>query len=103
MPLIQVTMIEGRTADQKRALLEALTQAVQDTIGASLDSIRVWITDVPSEQFMSAGALAADNRPAEPPPPSASPLGEAHLETPGTPPGPSGDPVMASGEPSPLP
>ena len=62
MPLIQVTMIEGRTAEQKRALLSALTQAVQDTIDAPLDSIRAWVTEVPKEQFMTAGTLAADRR-----------------------------------------
>jgi len=62
MPLIQITMIEGRTDEQKRALLAAITQAVHETIGAPLDSIRAWVTDVPSEQFMSAGTLAADRR-----------------------------------------
>jgi len=60
MPLIHVTMIEGRTATQKRALLAAITQAVHETIEAPMDSIRVWVTDVPSDQFMSAGTLAAD-------------------------------------------
>ena len=68
MPLIQVTMIEGRTAEQKRALLGAITQAVHETIGAPLDSIRAWVTDVPAEQFMSAGTLAVDRRTAAPSP-----------------------------------
>lgn len=69
MPLIQVTMIEGRTAEQKRALLAAITSAVHETIGAPLDSIRVWVSDVPAEQFMSAGTMASDRRAAAPPPP----------------------------------
>lgn len=60
MPLIQVTMVEGRTAEQKRALLAAITQAVHETVGAPLDSIRAWVTDVPGQQFMSAGLLASD-------------------------------------------
>lgn len=96
MPLIQVTMIEGRTAEQKRQLLEALTRAVSETIGAPLDSIRAWITDVPPEQFMSAGALASDRAGAAPaaslpPPPDASP---------GAPPAPPVDPILAPGGPS---
>jgi 4-oxalocrotonate tautomerase family enzyme len=33
MPLIEVHLLEGRTAEQKKALLTALTKAVQDTIG----------------------------------------------------------------------
>ena len=49
MPLIQVTMIEGRTAEQKRALLDAITEAVHQAIGAPLESIRAWVTDVPAE------------------------------------------------------
>jgi len=62
MPLIQVTMIEGRTALQKRALLAAITQAVHETLGAPMESIKVWVTDVPSDQFMSAGTLASDRQ-----------------------------------------
>lgn len=72
MPLIQVTMIEGRTPEQKRALLTAITQAVHESIGAPLDSIRAWVVDVPSDQFMSAGTLAADRRAGGPPPTGSS-------------------------------
>jgi len=60
MPLIQVTMIEGRTPQQKRAMLAAITQAVNETIGAPLESIKAWVTDVPADQFMAAGTLASE-------------------------------------------
>ena len=40
MPLVQINMADGRTPEQKRALLDAVTKAVQDSIGAPLDSIR---------------------------------------------------------------
>lgn len=73
MPLIQVTMIEGRTADQKRALLTAITRAVHESIDVPIESIRAWVTDVPSEQFMSAGTLAADRRAETSAPPSGTP------------------------------
>ena len=100
MPLIQVTMIEGRTAEQKRALLEAITNAVHETIDAPLDSIRVWVVDVPSRQFMSAGELAADRRAAAAMPPAAtSPLSEPPTEAPGTPTPPPVDPIAAPGDP----
>ena len=100
MPLIQVTMIEGRTAEQKRELLAAITRAVSETIGAPLDSIRAWITDVPSEQFMSAGTLASD-RAAAPSPTSIPPL--AADTAPGSPPPPPVDAILAPGGPSQLP
>jgi 4-oxalocrotonate tautomerase len=103
MPLIHVTMLEGRTAEQKRALLEAITRATQDTLGVPLDLIRVWVTDVPSDQFMTAGVMKSDSRPAAPPPPPADPVGEAPAEAPGTPPGPPIDPIAAGGGPGVLP
>jgi 4-oxalocrotonate tautomerase len=54
--------LEGRTPEQKRALLEAITHAVQDSIGASLESIRVWINEFSREEYMAAGVLAADKQ-----------------------------------------
>lgn len=60
MPLIQVNMLEGRTAEQKAALLRAITDAVHDSIGAPIPSIRVWIHEFPPEQFISGGELATE-------------------------------------------
>ena len=40
MPLINVNMAKGRTDDQKRAFMAAVTQAAQDTLGAPLAAIR---------------------------------------------------------------
>lgn len=34
MSIVQVNMIEGRTDEQKEALIEAVAQAVMDTLGA---------------------------------------------------------------------
>jgi 4-oxalocrotonate tautomerase len=60
VPLIQVNMLEGRTPEQKRALLSSITEAVHSSIGAPVESIRVWIHEFPSTDFMIAGVLAAD-------------------------------------------
>ena len=62
MPLINVNMAKGRTDDQKRALMAAITQAAQDTLGAPLASIRVWITEFETTEFMAAGETMADRR-----------------------------------------
>ena len=63
---------------------------MHESIDAPLDSIRAWVTDVPREQFMSAGTLAADRR-----------RGEA-AAAPGAPPGPPVDPIMGvAGDPLP--
>jgi 4-oxalocrotonate tautomerase len=58
MPLIEVHMIEGRSEEQKKALMEAITRAVHESIGAPLPSIRVWIQEFSSKDFMVAGELA---------------------------------------------
>lgn len=61
MPLIQVNMLEGRTAEQKAELLRAITRAVHDSIGAPVESIRVWIHEFPATDFISAGELASES------------------------------------------
>ncbi len=62
MPLVQVSMADRRTPQQKRALLDGITKVVQDALGASLDSIRVWIVEFPATDYMAGGELLADKR-----------------------------------------
>lgn len=47
MPLVQVTLAEGRTPEQLRSLQSAVTHAVVDAIGAPLQSVRVVLYEVP--------------------------------------------------------
>jgi len=60
MPLIQIHMLEGRDDVRKKALLEAVTAAVQQSIGAPLETIRVWIHEFSPSEYMAAGVLAAE-------------------------------------------
>jgi len=57
MPLIEVNILKGRTDDQKKALLKAITKAVQESIDAPLSTIRVWINEMESKHYMVAGQL----------------------------------------------
>ena len=41
MPLAEITMIEGRTEDQKRAVIEKVTQALVEAVGAPIQTVRV--------------------------------------------------------------
>lgn len=59
MPYIHVTLASGRTPDAKRKLMASITEAVHETIDAPLESIRVWITEVPPEE-MSTGGIPLD-------------------------------------------
>ncbi len=62
MPLIEIHLLEGRTDEQKQALLTAVTAAVHDSIGAPLESIRVWVQEFSPREYMIAGVLAADRK-----------------------------------------
>jgi 4-oxalocrotonate tautomerase len=71
MPTIRVELFEGRTADQKRALAKALTEAAVRTLGGSADSVDVIFYDVRREDWATAGVLWSDRTP--PPPAPGSP------------------------------
>lgn len=60
MPFAQIYMLEGRTEDQKRAVIEKVTQALVDALGAPVATVRVWIHDMPKENWGIAGQSAKD-------------------------------------------
>lgn len=62
MPLVEIHMLEGRTETQKKALLEAVSRAVQESIGAPVESIRVWIQEFAPSEYMAAGVWHADRK-----------------------------------------
>jgi len=62
MPLIEVHMLEGRTDEQKRNLLGSITKAVQESIGAPIDTIRVWIQEFSPKEYMAAGKWYGDKK-----------------------------------------
>ena len=60
MPLIEVHLLEGRTDEQKKALLTAITKAVHDSIGAPIDTIRICKEEFPRQAYMAAGVWYGD-------------------------------------------
>ncbi|WP_421882838.1 tautomerase family protein [Methylibium sp.] len=49
MPFAQVYLVEGRTEDQKRAVIEKVTQALIEAVSSSKERVRVWLIEVPKE------------------------------------------------------
>ena len=41
MPIVEITMIEGRTPEAKRRLIAKVTDAIVEAIGAPIDSVRI--------------------------------------------------------------
>ncbi|GAA2220080.1 hypothetical protein GCM10009850_121830 [Nonomuraea monospora] len=62
MPLIQVTVAQGRRPEQLHALGVALTDAAQDTLNAPRDTIRVIITEVSPDHWFTGGQSLAARR-----------------------------------------
>ena len=62
MPLVEIRLLEGRTDQQKRALLDAVSEAVRDSLGVPLTSIRVWILELSPKEYMVAGELYTDRK-----------------------------------------
>jgi 4-oxalocrotonate tautomerase len=55
MPLLQVTLIEGRAPDVKERLIAALTATVVDVVGVRQDSVRVLLNEVPAAHWGAGG------------------------------------------------
>lgn len=55
MPTLKVEMMEGRTPEQKKALVKALTQAVVDTLGSTAESVDILIYDIPRQNWATGG------------------------------------------------
>lgn len=60
MPLVEIHLLEGRTPEEKHALLAAVTRAVEESTGSPLDRIRVWIHEMPRAEYMVGGKTAAE-------------------------------------------
>jgi 4-oxalocrotonate tautomerase len=62
MPLIQVTLIEGRSADMKAALIRGLTEAAVQATAAPSESIRVILQEVPGAHWGVGGVSKASSK-----------------------------------------
>ena len=59
MPIIDITLLEGRDLKSKQALMRDVTDAVEKCLGAKRDSIRVMVRDVPRSHY-SVGGIPKD-------------------------------------------
>jgi 4-oxalocrotonate tautomerase len=55
MPFVEITLIEGRSSEAKRALMSKVTDAVEEAIGAPRASIRVVLREVPAFHWAVGG------------------------------------------------
>lgn len=60
MPMIRVEMFPGRTPEQKRELVKALTDAFVATAGGKPDSVHIMLSDVEKDNWAVAGKLMSE-------------------------------------------
>jgi 4-oxalocrotonate tautomerase len=62
MPLVQITMLQGRTAEQKRKIAKRITDAMVEEAGAKREAIVVTFVELSKESYASGGVLMADKK-----------------------------------------
>lgn len=60
MPEIYVHAVEGRTLDQKRALVRDITEAVVKNFNVTADSVMVQIVESPKHNKAKGGVLFSE-------------------------------------------
>jgi len=61
MPIVRIDMIEGRTLEQKRKIVQEMTDTLVRV--AKAEDVRIVIVDHPKENLASGGELLSDKKP----------------------------------------
>lgn len=67
MPIVQISIAEGRRPEQVRELIRHVTLAVSEALGADVETIRVLVNEVPLTHWGSGSQTLAERRMTPPP------------------------------------
>lgn len=62
MPLIEVTIVEGRSPEQKAAMMRRMTDAAVETLNVPRDAVRVCIREIPLAHWGVGGETFSEPR-----------------------------------------
>lgn len=62
MPHVQITWVEGRSAEQKKKIAQRITDAIEQEGKAKRENIHVAFLDVPATNYAEAGITVADQK-----------------------------------------
>lgn len=62
MPYVQITWVEGRSAEQKKKVAQRITDAIEQEGKAKRENIHVAFLDVPATNYAEAGVTVADQK-----------------------------------------
>ncbi len=60
MPLVEVSMAQGRSPEQIRELITRLTDAVEQAVGSPRESIRVLVRELPATHWAAGDQTLAE-------------------------------------------
>lgn len=60
MPMVQITMLAGRSAEQKRKLAQRITDALVEEAGTKREAVMIAFHEVSKESYSSGGVLMSD-------------------------------------------
>ena len=55
MPIVQISMIQGRAPEKKEELIRKVTDAIVETLKIPKDRVRIVLNEVPKENLGYAG------------------------------------------------
>jgi 4-oxalocrotonate tautomerase len=61
--MVQITLLEGRTADQKRKIARRITDVLVEEAGTRREAIVIAFHEVAKESYASGGELIIDKTP----------------------------------------
>jgi 4-oxalocrotonate tautomerase len=70
VPIALIKIIEGRSPEKKRQLIETVSRAMADSLEMPLDAVRVLLHEYPAGHWGRGGRLVSDisdRAPSEPP------------------------------------
>lgn len=62
MPIVTINLIEGRSVEQKRALVKKVTEAICETVDVTPDHVRIILQDMERHDYAVAGTLNCDKK-----------------------------------------
>ena len=63
MPHVQITMLQGRSTEQKRRAAKRITEVLQEELTVSPEKLTITFVEVPRDSYARGGILVSDREP----------------------------------------
>ena len=60
MPIVQIQLLEGRSVEQKKEIIQGVTAAIVQTAQVPMDNVRVILIEVPPNHWGTGGKTKAE-------------------------------------------